>query len=77
MSEANERLQKCVPLSLIMALGVPNLERMFSFKNDIIVLWLFFQVGIAFTHLETYSTISTMYSLRSDSGNGPIKSIPQ
>ena len=26
-------LQKCEPQSLIMALGTPNLEKMFSFKN--------------------------------------------
>ena len=26
-------LQKCEPPSLIMALGTPNLEKMFSFRN--------------------------------------------
>ena len=32
-------LQKCEPLSLIMALGTPNLEKMFSFKNLNTTLW--------------------------------------
>ena len=46
-------LQKCEPPSLIMALGTPNLEKMFSFRNFSTTLWSATLQGIASTHLDT------------------------
>ncbi|KAL2336308.1 hypothetical protein Fmac_010754 [Flemingia macrophylla] len=60
-----------------MTLGVPNLENIFLFKNLITTFASTVLVGLAFTHLDTYSTASTIYSLENEIGRGPIKSIPQ
>ena len=46
-------LHKCEPPLLIMALGTPNLEKMFSFKNFNMVLWSAAQHGTASTHFDT------------------------
>ena len=41
------------PPSLIMALGTPNLENIFSFKNFSATLWSAALQGTASTHLDT------------------------
>ena len=46
-------LQKCEPPSLITALGTPNLEKMFSFKNFNTVLWSAALHGTAYAHFDT------------------------
>ena len=46
-------LQKCEPPSLIMALGTPNLEKMFSYRNLNMVLWSAALHGTASTHFDT------------------------
>ena len=46
-------LQKCEPPSLIMALGTPDLEKMFSFKNFNTNLWSAALHSTASTHFDT------------------------
>ena len=46
-------LQKCEPPLLIMALGTPNLEKMFYFKNFNTALGTTSLHGIASTHFDT------------------------
>ena len=46
-------VEKCEPPSLIMALGTPNMEKMFSFKNFNTVLWSATLHGTASTHFDT------------------------
>ena len=53
IKDSNGLLQKCVPPSLIMARGIPNRLKIFSFKNFITVLWSLFRLGIASIHFET------------------------
>ena len=53
-------LQKCKPISLIMALGTPNLENIFSFKNFSTTLWSAALQGTTSTNLDTYSTPTKM-----------------
>ena len=47
------QLQKWVPWSLIMALEVPNLEKMFATKKEETIEEALVLVGIALTHLDT------------------------
>jgi hypothetical protein len=53
IKDSNGLLQKCVPPSLIIAQGIPNRLKIFSFKNFITVLWSLFRLGIASIHFET------------------------
>ena len=46
-------LQKCVPLSLIMALGVPNLAKILVLTKSITTLVVLVLVAFDSTHLET------------------------
>jgi len=41
---------------------VPNMQKIFLLRNLMIVLESVCRAGIAFTHLETYSTATNIYS---------------
>jgi len=68
-------LQKCDPLSLIIAQEAPKREMTFSLRNLIIILLSFVLVGIASTHFDTKSTATYMYWLPKKMRNGTMKSI--
>ena len=69
-------LQKCEPPSLIMALGTPNLEKIFSFKNLSTTLWSAALQGTTSTQFDTQFTPTKMYTYPKEEGNVPIKSMP-
>ena len=51
-------------------LGVPNLQKIFLLRNLMTVLESVCCAGIASTHLETYSTATSIYSFEKEDDKG-------
>lgn len=62
--------------SLIIALQVPNLVKIFFWKNFTMNLALFVNNAATSTYLDTLSTITKIYKFLKEGRNSLIKSIP-